>query len=97
MRYLVRLLPQNTANERFWRSKFAENVPAKELLRHPKELINPAAAILSPARSRQILPAKILRSTCSRAGAEPDTPYRAAARRSDNILGRDTPFPPARV
>src|SRR6266699_1461685 len=44
MAYLVRRLLENTSNEGFLRAKFAENVPAKELLRDPKELIKPAAA-----------------------------------------------------
>src|SRR5215813_9533803 len=42
MAYLVRRLLENTSNEGFLRAKFAENVPAKELLRDPKELIKPA-------------------------------------------------------
>lgn len=44
MAYLVRRLLENTSNEGFLRAKFAENVPAKELLRDPRELIKPAAA-----------------------------------------------------
>jgi RHH-type proline utilization regulon transcriptional repressor/proline dehydrogenase/delta 1-pyrroline-5-carboxylate dehydrogenase len=39
MAYLVRRLLENTSNEGFLRAKFAENVPAKELLRDPNELI----------------------------------------------------------
>src|SRR5260370_2599960 len=42
MAYLVRRLLENTSNEGFLRAKFAENVPAKELLRDPIELIRPA-------------------------------------------------------
>src|SRR5246500_5033311 len=38
MAYLVRRLLENTSNEGFLRAKFAENVPAKELLRNPREL-----------------------------------------------------------
>jgi RHH-type transcriptional regulator, proline utilization regulon repressor / proline dehydrogenase / delta 1-pyrroline-5-carboxylate dehydrogenase len=41
MAYLVRRLLENTSNEGFLRAKFAENVPAKELLRDPNELIKP--------------------------------------------------------
>src|SRR5215471_8889214 len=41
MAYLVRRLLENTSNEGFLRAKFSENVPAKELLRDPKELITP--------------------------------------------------------
>ena len=44
MAYLVRRLLENTSNEGFLRAKFAENVPAKELLRDPKDLIKPAVA-----------------------------------------------------
>jgi RHH-type proline utilization regulon transcriptional repressor/proline dehydrogenase/delta 1-pyrroline-5-carboxylate dehydrogenase len=44
MAYLVRRLLENTSNEGFLRAKFAENVPAKELLRDPRELIRPAVA-----------------------------------------------------
>jgi len=44
MAYLVRRLLENTSNEGFLRAKFAENVPAKELLRDPKELIKPIVA-----------------------------------------------------
>src|SRR5437762_4003291 len=43
MAYLVRRLLENTSNEGFLRAKFAENVPAKELLRDPRELIRSAA------------------------------------------------------
>ena len=43
MAYLVRRLLENTSNEGFLRAKFAENVPAKELLRDPKDLIQPAS------------------------------------------------------
>ena len=41
MAYLVRRLLENTSNEGFLRAKFAENMPAKELLRDPRELIKP--------------------------------------------------------
>src|SRR6476646_11572092 len=53
MAYLVRRLLENTSNEGFLRAKFAENVPAKELLRDPRELIEPAVARtgLSPEAS----------------------------------------------
>jgi RHH-type proline utilization regulon transcriptional repressor/proline dehydrogenase/delta 1-pyrroline-5-carboxylate dehydrogenase len=53
MAYLVRRLLENTSNEGFLRAKFAENVPAKELLRDPEELIKSAAATDtgSPSRS----------------------------------------------
>ena len=44
MAYLVRRLLENTSNEGFLRAKFAENVPAKELLRDPKDLIKPNGA-----------------------------------------------------
>src|SRR2546430_5139484 len=44
MAYLVRRLLENTSNEGFLRAKFAENTPAKELLRDPKALIKAAAA-----------------------------------------------------
>ncbi|HEY4272484.1 MAG TPA: L-glutamate gamma-semialdehyde dehydrogenase [Candidatus Udaeobacter sp.] len=39
MAYLVRRLLENTSNEGFLRAKFAENVPAKDLLRDPREQI----------------------------------------------------------
>src|SRR4029450_6485877 len=39
MSYLVRRLLENTSNEGFLRAKFAENVPAEELLRDPRELV----------------------------------------------------------
>src|ERR1700757_3939086 len=44
MAYLVRRLLENTSNEGFLRAKFAEKVPAKELLRDPRELIKPNGA-----------------------------------------------------
>jgi RHH-type transcriptional regulator, proline utilization regulon repressor / proline dehydrogenase / delta 1-pyrroline-5-carboxylate dehydrogenase len=44
MAYLVRRLLENTSNEGFLRAKFAENVPANELLRNPRELIKRAVA-----------------------------------------------------
>ena len=44
MAYLVRRLLENTSNEGFLRAKFTENVPAKELLRDPRELIKAAVA-----------------------------------------------------
>src|SRR5438270_3171219 len=49
MAYLVRRLLENTSNEGFLRAKFAENVPAKELLRDPRELVKPDGA--SPPKS----------------------------------------------
>src|SRR5437762_11928704 len=42
MAYLVRRLLENTSNEGCLQAKFAENVPAKELLRNPRELIKQA-------------------------------------------------------
>ncbi|HEU0208281.1 MAG TPA: L-glutamate gamma-semialdehyde dehydrogenase [Candidatus Udaeobacter sp.] len=51
MAYLVRRLLENTSNEGFLRAKFAENVPANELLRDPRELIKPGVgAIKGPGR-----------------------------------------------
>src|SRR3954452_13378513 len=44
MAYLVRRLLENTSNEGFLRAKFSENVPAKELLRDPTELIKSAVS-----------------------------------------------------
>src|SRR6266436_149547 len=52
MAYLVRRLLENTSNEGFLRAKFAENVPAKELLRDPKELIEPAVARIGDSGGR---------------------------------------------
>jgi RHH-type proline utilization regulon transcriptional repressor/proline dehydrogenase/delta 1-pyrroline-5-carboxylate dehydrogenase len=40
MSYLVRRLLENTSNEGFLRAKFAENVPAEELLRDPCESLH---------------------------------------------------------
>src|SRR5215216_6619253 len=48
MAYLVRRLLENTSNEGFLRAKFAENVPAKELLRDPQELVRPIMVSASP-------------------------------------------------
>jgi RHH-type transcriptional regulator, proline utilization regulon repressor / proline dehydrogenase / delta 1-pyrroline-5-carboxylate dehydrogenase len=54
MAYLVRRLLENTSNEGFLRAKFAENVPANELLRDPKDLIKSVPAETgSPGRSGQ--------------------------------------------
>src|SRR6266496_2410910 len=39
MAYLVRRLLENTSNEGFLRAKFAENVPAEDLLRDPCEIL----------------------------------------------------------
>lgn len=44
MAYLVRRLLENTSNEGFLRAKFAENVPANELLRDPRDMIKPNGA-----------------------------------------------------
>src|SRR5438034_713909 len=52
MAYLVRRLLENTSNEGFLRAKFAENVPAKELLRDPKELIKPAVASIAGSNQK---------------------------------------------
>ena len=46
MAYLVRRLLENTSNEGFLRAKFTENVPTKELLRDPKDLIRSCDASL---------------------------------------------------
>src|SRR5213596_1364643 len=57
MAYLVRRLLENTSNEGFLRAKFAENVPAKELLRDPRDLIKPSVGGIGdpggPTRSNQ--------------------------------------------
>jgi RHH-type transcriptional regulator, proline utilization regulon repressor / proline dehydrogenase / delta 1-pyrroline-5-carboxylate dehydrogenase len=55
MAYLVRRLLENTSNEGFLRAKFAENVPAKELLRDPKELIKKNGERTHPACTREHL------------------------------------------
>src|SRR5437016_2401094 len=52
MAYLVRLLLENTSNEGFLRAKFAENVPAKELLRDPKELIKAPVARIAGSNQK---------------------------------------------
>jgi RHH-type transcriptional regulator, proline utilization regulon repressor / proline dehydrogenase / delta 1-pyrroline-5-carboxylate dehydrogenase len=52
MAYLVRRLLENTSNEGFLRAKFAENVPAKELLRDPKGLIKPAVARIAGSNEK---------------------------------------------
>src|SRR6184192_2144059 len=69
MAYLVRRLLENTSNEGFLRAKFAENVPAKELLRDPKELIKPNGAnrpgspVTATAEKRQNKNGASLRAT----------------------------------
>src|SRR6266850_2458786 len=55
------------------------------------------AANLLWERSRKILPAKILRSMCSRAGVGLDRTFRGAGHRPGNIRGRDNPYPPTRA
>src|SRR5436189_3128533 len=52
MAYLVRRLLENTSNEGFLRAKFAKNVPAKELLRDPKELIKDPVAGISESNRK---------------------------------------------
>src|SRR6266496_1850273 len=52
MAYLVRRLLENTSNEGFLRARFAENVPAKELLRDPRELIRPDVGRIDDSCSR---------------------------------------------
>ena len=49
MSYLVRRLLENTSNEGFLRAKFAENVPERELLRDPRDLIRKNGAVHSVA------------------------------------------------
>src|SRR5216110_2465609 len=52
MAYLVRRLLENTSNEGFLRAKFAENVPAAELLRNPKEILHRSRnGVLPPLNS----------------------------------------------
>jgi RHH-type transcriptional regulator, proline utilization regulon repressor / proline dehydrogenase / delta 1-pyrroline-5-carboxylate dehydrogenase len=60
MAYLVRRLLENTSNEGFLRAKFAENVPAKELLRDPRELIRraPDSARVSDSKNGASLHAR---------------------------------------
>jgi len=52
MAYLVRRLLENTSNEGFLRAKFAGNVPAKELLRDPKELIKAPVARIAGSNQK---------------------------------------------
>src|SRR5438552_12418605 len=69
MAYLVRRLLENTSNEGFLRAKFAENVPAKDLLRNPRELIKPNGAsrtqspVTATAEKRQNKNGASLRAT----------------------------------
>src|ERR1051325_7630465 len=63
MAYLVRRLLENTSNEGFLRAKFAENVPAKELLRNPKELIKPAATQIGDPNESNVKNAASLNAT----------------------------------
>jgi RHH-type proline utilization regulon transcriptional repressor/proline dehydrogenase/delta 1-pyrroline-5-carboxylate dehydrogenase len=60
MAYLVRRLLENTSNEGFLRAKFAENVPARELLRDPGELVRrgPEAARVSDGKNEDSLQSK---------------------------------------
>ena len=52
MAYLVRRLLENTSNESFLRSKFADNVSAEVLLKNPSDemVLSPAAPPLTPDR-----------------------------------------------
>jgi RHH-type proline utilization regulon transcriptional repressor/proline dehydrogenase/delta 1-pyrroline-5-carboxylate dehydrogenase len=54
MAYLVRRLLENTSNEGFLRAKFAENVPAEELLRDPQEIIESAQSASPLVRGERI-------------------------------------------
>ena len=78
MAYLVRRLLENTSNEGFLRAKFAENVPAKELLRDPRELIQRAQSTSPLAEGERI------EVRCSTRGA-PD----AATLTLPSSLGRE--------
>lgn len=49
MAYLVRRLLENTSNESFLRSKFADNISTEALLKDPREALNPS----SPHAPRQ--------------------------------------------
>jgi len=49
MAYLVRRLLENTSNESFLRSKFAENFSTEALLRDPRELVKAAPGANEPA------------------------------------------------
>lgn len=48
MAYLVRRLLENTSNESFLRSKFADNISTEKLLKDPREALNPSSPV-SPA------------------------------------------------
>jgi RHH-type transcriptional regulator, proline utilization regulon repressor / proline dehydrogenase / delta 1-pyrroline-5-carboxylate dehydrogenase len=54
MAYLVRRLLENTSNEGFLRAKFAENVPAEELLRDPQEIIESAQSASALVQGERI-------------------------------------------
>jgi RHH-type proline utilization regulon transcriptional repressor/proline dehydrogenase/delta 1-pyrroline-5-carboxylate dehydrogenase len=49
MAYLVRRLLENTSNESFLRSKFAENIPVESLLRNPAEGLNASSRFMPVA------------------------------------------------
>src|SRR5438270_3721621 len=71
MAYLVRRLLENTSNEGFLRAKFAENVPAKDLLRDPCEILR---------RSRNgVLPSNAtINMTTTKPKTQPGAPYENA-------------------
>jgi RHH-type proline utilization regulon transcriptional repressor/proline dehydrogenase/delta 1-pyrroline-5-carboxylate dehydrogenase len=50
MAYLVRRLLENTSNESFLRSKFADNISTEKLLKDPREALHPSSP-LTEARS----------------------------------------------
>ncbi len=53
MAYLVRRLLENTSNESFLRSKFADNVAPEELLKDPNQDLQPSSPLTGKAKTAQ--------------------------------------------
>jgi RHH-type proline utilization regulon transcriptional repressor/proline dehydrogenase/delta 1-pyrroline-5-carboxylate dehydrogenase len=103
MSYLVRRLLENTSNEGFLRAKFSENVPAKDLLRDPCEILRGSRnGVLPPSNATMNMTTTIPKT-------QPGVPYenapltnfalpenqekmRAALREQRKQLGRKVPL-----
>jgi RHH-type transcriptional regulator, proline utilization regulon repressor / proline dehydrogenase / delta 1-pyrroline-5-carboxylate dehydrogenase len=72
MSYLVRRLLENTSNEGFLRAKFSENIPAEELLRDPREILQRSRnGVLPPSNTS-------LNMTKTTSKTDPGAPYENA-------------------
>lgn len=87
MAYLVRRLLENTSNESFLRSKFADNISTEKLLESPARDLKPSVSLPEPIPDR-FYNEPLLDFTLERNR----TPMKAALERQKKLFGQNVPL-----